>query len=87
MARKTVKVAVTGAAGQIGYALNFRIASGHIFGPVVDVVLRWCHSEWLRLDGDGRLETYKDIAKVVEYSEDYTKVRQTNAFAGPNWRK
>jgi len=28
-----IKVAVTGAAGQIGYALLFRIASGQIFGP------------------------------------------------------
>jgi len=29
---KTVKVAVTGAAGQIGYSLLFRIASGQMFG-------------------------------------------------------
>ncbi|HJT64752.1 MAG TPA: malate dehydrogenase, partial [Candidatus Limnocylindria bacterium] len=28
-----VTVAVTGAAGQIGYALVFRIASGQMFGP------------------------------------------------------
>jgi malate dehydrogenase len=28
-----VKVAITGAAGQIGYALVFRIASGQMFGP------------------------------------------------------
>src|ERR1044072_4981295 len=28
-----VKVAVTGAAGQIGYALLFRIASGQLLGP------------------------------------------------------
>jgi malate dehydrogenase len=28
-----IKVAVTGAAGQIGYALVFRIASGQMFGP------------------------------------------------------
>jgi len=27
------KVAVTGAAGQIGYSLLFRIASGALFGP------------------------------------------------------
>jgi len=36
---KRVKVAVTGAAGQIGYALLFRLASGHVFGPDVDVDL------------------------------------------------
>lgn len=29
----TVKVAVTGAAGQIGYSLLFRLASGEVFGP------------------------------------------------------
>ena len=29
---KTIKVVVTGAAGQIGYALLFRIASGQMFG-------------------------------------------------------
>ncbi|MDJ0835422.1 MAG: malate dehydrogenase [Acidobacteriota bacterium] len=36
---KTVKVAVTGAAGQIGYSLLFRIASGQLFGPDTKVVL------------------------------------------------
>jgi malate dehydrogenase len=35
-----VKVAVTGAAGQIGYSLLFRIASGAIFGPDTPVELR-----------------------------------------------
>ena len=36
-----VKVAVTGAAGQIGYALLFRLASGQVFGPntIVDLNL------------------------------------------------
>jgi malate dehydrogenase len=37
---KTVKVAVTGAAGQIGYALLFRIASGQMFGPDTAVELQ-----------------------------------------------
>lgn len=37
---KTVKVAVTGAAGQIGYALLFRIASGQVFGPDTAVELQ-----------------------------------------------
>lgn len=36
---KHVRVAVTGAAGQIGYALLFRIASGHVFGPETKVSL------------------------------------------------
>ncbi|MGA7435394.1 MAG: malate dehydrogenase [Solirubrobacterales bacterium] len=34
-----VKVTVTGAAGQIGYALLFRIASGHLLGPDTPVHL------------------------------------------------
>lgn len=34
-----VRVAVTGAAGQIGYALLFRIASGQMFGPHTEVEL------------------------------------------------
>ena len=39
MANKRVRVAVTGAAGQIGYAILFRIASGQMFGPDTDVDL------------------------------------------------
>src|SRR3954470_10637843 len=34
-----IRVAVTGAAGQIGYALLFRIASGAMFGPNQPVIL------------------------------------------------
>ena len=33
MKKKPIKIAITGAAGQIGYALLFRIASGSVFGP------------------------------------------------------
>lgn len=39
MSRKCVRVAVTGAAGQIGYALLPGIVSGQMFGPDVDVEL------------------------------------------------
>jgi malate dehydrogenase len=37
---RTVRVAVTGAAGQIGYSLLFRIASGAMLGPDTRVELR-----------------------------------------------
>lgn len=40
MAKSRVKVAITGAAGQIGYALLFRIASGQMFGPETEVELQ-----------------------------------------------
>jgi malate dehydrogenase len=39
MSTTPVRVAVTGAAGQIGYALLFRIASGAMFGPNQPVIL------------------------------------------------
>ena len=40
MSPTPVKVAVTGAAGQIGYSLLFRIASGSLLGPDTPVELR-----------------------------------------------
>lgn len=40
MSTSPVKVAVTGAAGHIGYSLVFRIASGALFGPDTPVELR-----------------------------------------------
>ena len=39
MVNKRLKVAVTGAAGQIGYALVFRIAAGEMFGKDVEIEL------------------------------------------------
>ena len=39
MNQTPIRVAVTGAAGQIGYALLFRIASGAMFGPDQPVIL------------------------------------------------
>ena len=40
MAKAPVRVAVTGAAGQIGYALLFRIASGEMLGKDQPVILQ-----------------------------------------------
>ena len=39
MTKTPIRVAITGAAGQIGYALIFRIASGAMFGPDQPVIL------------------------------------------------
>lgn len=39
MNKTPIRVAVTGAAGQIGYSLLFRIASGGLFGPDQPVIL------------------------------------------------
>src|SRR3954452_1229669 len=38
--KSPVRVAVTGAAGQIGYSLLFRIASGSMLGPDQPVILQ-----------------------------------------------
>ena len=40
-----VRVAVTGAAGQIGYSLLFRIASGSMLGPDQPVILQMLEIE------------------------------------------
>src|SRR6476661_7671752 len=39
MTKSPIRVAITGAAGQIGYSLLFRIASGSMFGPNQPVIL------------------------------------------------
>lgn len=39
MSTNAIRVAITGAAGQIGYSLLFRIASGAMFGPNQPVIL------------------------------------------------
>ncbi len=38
--KQPVRIAVTGAAGQIGYALLFRIAAGEMLGPKQPVILQ-----------------------------------------------
>ena len=38
--KSPLRVAITGAAGQIGYQLSFRIASGQLFGPNQPVILQ-----------------------------------------------
>jgi malate dehydrogenase len=43
MAKTPMRVAVTGAAGQIGYSLLFRIANGDMLGkdqPVISAIIR-----------------------------------------------
>src|SRR5438094_10624480 len=38
--KQPIRVAVTGPAGQIGYELLFRIASGQMFGPDQPIILQ-----------------------------------------------
>lgn len=57
--RKRVKVAITGAAGQIGYALVFRVASGQMLGPDVDIELQL-------LELEGTLPALKGVALELD---------------------
>ena len=79
-----VKVAVTGAAGQIGYALLFRIASGQMFGPRTHVELRLLELEAALPALEGVAMELDDCAfplldNVVRTSD------AAEAFSGANW--
>ncbi len=84
MADSHVRVAVTGAAGQIGYALLFRIASGQMFGPraTVDLQLLELPAALTALDGvameldDCAFGLLRRIVRTDSADE---------AFAGANW--
>ena len=59
--RKPIRVAVTGAAGNIGYALLFRIASGAMFGPDQPVIL-----QLLEVPVEGPQKALKGVAMELE---------------------
>ena len=79
-----IRVAVTGAAGQIGYSLLFRIASGGLFGPDQPVALNLIEIEpgmkalegvCMELD-DCAYPLLKDIRPTSDLNE---------GFSGVNW--
>jgi malate dehydrogenase len=61
MSQAPIRVAVTGAAGQIGYALLFRIASGHMFGPDQPVVL-----QMIEIPAEKPMAALKGVAMELE---------------------
>ncbi len=61
MSKKPVRVAVTGAAGQIGYALLFRIASGQMLGSDQPVIL-----QLLEIPADGPQKALKGVMMELE---------------------
>jgi malate dehydrogenase len=62
MAKKRVKVAITGAAGQIGYASLCRIANGDMFGPETEVDLHLLELEAALPALDGVMMELQDCA-------------------------
>ena len=79
-----VTVAVTGAAGQIGYALLFRIASGQAFGPDTPVRLRLLELEAALPALDGVRMELEDCAFPLLEEIVCTSDTDT-AFRGANW--
>jgi malate dehydrogenase len=61
MSKKPVRVAVTGAAGQIGYALLFRIASGEMLGKDQPVIL-----QLLEVPAEGPQKALKGVMMELE---------------------
>ena len=61
MSKKPVRVAVTGAAGQIGYALLFRIASGEMLGKDQPVIL-----QLLEVPAEGPQKALKGVMMEIE---------------------
>jgi malate dehydrogenase len=78
-----VTVAVTGAGGQIGYALLFRIASGQLFGPGVPVRLRLLEIPAGRAAAEGTALELQDGAFPLLHSVDVTEDARA-AFDGVN---
>ncbi|TGM86468.1 malate dehydrogenase [Leptospira licerasiae] len=81
---KTVKVAVTGAAGQIGYSLLFRIASGQMFGADTPVEIQMLELEAALPAAKGVIMELEDCAfpllQKVSVSADLDV-----AFKDINW--
>lgn len=81
-----IRVAVTGAAGQIGYALIFRIASGQMFGPDQPVILHLVEIPPVLAALDGvEMElddcAFPTLAGVVKADSDHLE----DGFRDCNW--
>ncbi len=81
---KPVQVTVTGAAGQIGYALLFRIASGQMLGPDQPVVLRLLEIEPAMKSLEGVAMELDDCAFPLLHDIELTSNAET-AFDGTSW--
>lgn len=83
-ARKPVHVTVTGAAGQIGYSLVFRIASGQLLGPDQPIVLRLLEIEPAMKGLQGVAMELDDCAFPL-LSDIVLTSNTEEAFDGASW--
>jgi malate dehydrogenase len=79
-----IQVAVTGAAGQIGYSLLFRIAAGDMFGEDQPIVLRLLEIEPAMKALEGVAMELDDCAFPMLAGMELTH-KQEEAFEGANW--
>jgi malate dehydrogenase len=84
MAANPLHVTVTGAAGQIGYALVHRIASGQLLGPDQPVVLRLLEIEPALPSLEGVVMELEDGAHPLLVGIEATADLKT-AFDGTSW--
>ncbi|GIK55175.1 MAG: malate dehydrogenase [Chloroflexota bacterium] len=84
MKRESVKVAVTGAAGQIGYAILFRLASGEIFGHNTKISLHLLEITPALKALEGVVMELNDCAFPLLDNIIVTDNAET-AFDGVNW--
>ena len=79
-----IRVAVTGAAGNIGYAIAFRIANGDLFGPSQPVVLQMLEITPAMKALEGVAMELSDCAYPL-LSDMVLTDDPLVAFAGANW--
>ena len=79
-----IRVAVTGAGGQIGYALLFRLASGAVFGPEQPVALQLLEITPALPALNGTLMELEDCAFPL-LAEMKATDKAAEAFAGADW--
>lgn len=84
MSKTPVHVTVTGAAGQIGYAILFRIASGQLLGPDQPVVLRLLEIE-PAMQALGGVSMELDDCAFPLLAGIETTSDLTTAFDGTSW--
>src|SRR5271166_7118731 len=79
-----IRVAVTGAGGQIGYALLFRLASGSVFGPEQPVALQLLEITPALPALTGTIMELDDCAFPLLVETKATD-KAEEAFAGADW--
>jgi malate dehydrogenase len=79
-----IRIAVTGAGGQIGYALLFRLASGAVFGPDQRVTLQLLEITPALPALNGTLMELEDCAFPLLAGVEATD-RAEEAFEGADW--